>query len=191
MKKRVANTVVIAITIFCAMSSPLLAVAQTTTETTVTISTEDVGSFSVSFVQLDGGYEFVDEFGANSLSVTALEGDIAFATAKLAWTDTRANGQRLGYTFTLSADDLTSEVESPTGVHYTIPASNLAIVEIAGQATSHPLPLGQPQTVISVESDPPIGEQEITLKLELMIDPSTYPTTYTTTLRLEVIHDNT
>jgi hypothetical protein len=161
--------------------------AQTMVETGVTVTTLDAGSFSVSFAPVEGGNQFVGAAGSARIPISAIEGATATAIVKLAWSDTRVTDHRSAYTIAIGASDLISDVTRPDGAGvYTIPASNLALIEIGGEPLAAPLALDQPRMVFASAIAPPAGDGELRLLIRLDVPPSSYPTTYKTTLHVDV-----
>ncbi len=161
--------------------------AQTTAETGVTVTTQNAGSFVVEFAALDGGYAFVNSTGGTIVSVTATTGDTATATVKLAWTDTRADGNRPAYTIAVRATDLTSNVDRLDGNGtYVISAEQLSIIQVGDDALTPPMSLDTPRTIFISGPDPAAGEGSLVIVIQLNIPPSSYPTKYSTTLGVEM-----
>jgi hypothetical protein len=164
--------------------------ADPTAETGVSVTTEDVGSFTIAFAQLADGYTFANA-GGSQIAISAIEGASATAAIRLSWSDTRAEGERTGYSVQLSAGDLVSSVTQlgSSGV-YTIPVGNLRLYQI-GNALPLPSPpsLETPQIVFTSAEAPEAGDAELDIVLHLTIPAGMYPTTYTATLLVAVVPD--
>ncbi|MEA2527975.1 MAG: hypothetical protein QOF73_5202 [Thermomicrobiales bacterium] len=163
--------------------------ADTTVETSITLTTQNSGEFTIAFADVEGGYTFVNATGGTSFKVSATKGDTATAFVMLAWTDSRVDEQRSGYTIGLSASDLISGVNRPDGNgDYVIPSANLAITRIGNDTLASPMSLDQQRLVFSSGTAPSAGERTLRVELQLAVPPSSYPTTYTTKLQVQVTH---
>jgi hypothetical protein len=177
----------VAIIMTLAVASP--AGADTTAETSITLTTQNSGEFTIAFAGVEGGYTFVNATGGTSFKVSATKGDTATAFVMLAWTDSRVDEERLGYTISLSASDLKSGVNWPDGNgDYVIPSANLAITRIGNDTLASPMSLDQQRLVFSSGTAPSAGEGTLRIELRLAVPPSSYPTTYTTKLQVQVTH---
>jgi hypothetical protein len=185
-----ARLFVLLVTLLFAVGSSSRVGADTTAETTITVSTQNAGAFTVAFAELPGGYTFLNETNGTTFTVSAIEGDTATVVIGLTWTDDRADGERAPYSIALGADDLSSTVARPDGQgNYSIPSSLLSIVQIGHEPPAQPTSLDTMHTVIESGTDPQAGTSTLQIQLRLDIPASSYPTTYSTTLHLQVTHN--
>jgi hypothetical protein len=153
------------------------------------VTTQNVGEFSIGFADLDGGYTFFNEAGGTTLPVSAIEGSVATALVDVTWTDNRADGERAPYSISLGADALTSSIPDLDGTGtYTISSFYLAIVQIDDTSLPQPSTLDVARTVFESGPHPAAGSTSLQIVLRLQIPASSYPTTYSTTLHLQVTH---
>jgi hypothetical protein len=134
------------------------------------------------------GYVFVGESGGAELGVSAVQGNSATTTVRLAWTDSRLDAERTQFTVKLGAEDLTSDVPRTDGTgNHTISAGNLSIVQIGNVPLAVAASLDQAKIVFVSDANPPAGEGSLEIVLFLNIPPGTYATTYATRLNVEMI----
>ncbi|MGH2558946.1 MAG: hypothetical protein ACRDJH_07770 [Thermomicrobiales bacterium] len=164
--------------------------AQTTATTGISVTTKNAGAFLVEFAPVDGGYVFVNATGGATFSVSATTGDTATATAMLAWSDSRADGERTEYSIAMSANDLTSTADRPDGNGtYGISAGQITVIRIGDDVLPLPLALDTPRTIFTSGADPAAGDGSLAIAIRLDVPPSSYPTTYTTRLVVQVSFD--
>jgi len=176
---------------FCIISSayPRPIAAQTTAETAITVTTEDTGTFAISFSGDGEGFVFFGVAGDEELGVSAIEGTSAVAVVEIEWLDDRLDDRRLPYTISLAASDLESviPVAGGTGVHRIL-AENLTIAQIGDEALEPALPLDLSRAFFTSVPNPDAGEYRLRLVLRLDVPASTYPTSYSTSLIVQVTH---
>ena len=183
----VRSLVVAATALSIALAPAAPALADTTATTGVTVTIEEVGALSVAFAQVGDGYVFRNAAGSAALSVSAVSGDTATATVRIAWSDTRSDATRTPFRLTLQADDLTSTEDAPgLGAPFVIDAGQVTIAAIGGTAATTAMSLDAPQTVFVSADVPTAGEQALDVVLRLEVPAGAFALTYGTTLRLSV-----
>lgn len=177
--------VVIALLLAIGTAAPVF--ADTTASTGVTVTIHDAGALAISFGTVEDGYTFRNADGSTALSVTAVSGDIATATIRITWTDTRDDETRMPFSITLQADDLGSTTNAPgSDQPFVLSAAQLGIVQIGDLPLVVSSSLDSARTVYSSPAEPVAGEQTLDLVIQLVVPPSTFALTYNTILRIQV-----
>ena len=152
--------------------------AETSTTTEVIVQTVSAGEFDVHWDT--SSTRFVTSDGDNP-SVTATQSTVAHATFPLVINDTRADGERPGYTISISAGAF-----GIAGSHYAIPADQLAITGLSGlpegydTSSSVGNPLDTAVTILTVENAAPaLSDTTITVTLRMEIPAGMPPGAYT------------
>jgi hypothetical protein len=162
-----------------------LASAQTSTETSVTVSIVDEGSLDIAWAS--SGLAFLAD-GESPAMTAGSPAVTATATFSLAIADTRADGSRPGYTVSVRADAFTAEGSSSV-----IGPELLTIVDLGGfpegtsGATAIGATLDAPVPLLTVASDAPAIAATIEITVAMTLPPGTAPGAYNGGLTFDVL----
>lgn len=155
--------------------------AETTSETSVTVEIADAGALDVRW----SGEPVVFLVDGSAPAPVAGEQAIATATLTLAIDDTRADAGRSGYTIAIAMDNLSGESGS-------IPASALSLLTMEGlpeganDGAIIGATLDQPRTLLSVADNAAAISTTITVTVQLVIPAGTRPGDYAGAVTLSV-----
>ena len=159
-------------------------VAQTTTETDVTIVIVNDGTLDVHWG--DSPIQFLAD-GA-SPTVTAVDSAHATATFSLVIHDTRADSSRAGYSVVLTSAGIGTEGSGAFfGPDHLLVSNLTGLPEGASTPKVIGSTLAEPLTVISVPANAPAVDTTVTTTISLTIPAGTMPGTYSGDFSLDVI----
>ena len=155
--------------------------AETTSETSVTVEIADAGALDVHW----SGDPVVFLVDGNAPAPVAGKQAIATATLVLAIDDTRADAGRSGYTVAIAMEHLTGESGAlPASALSVLAVDGLPEAAIAGSVIG--TTLDQPRTLLSVADDAAAISVTITITVQLVIPAGTRPGDYTGAVTLSV-----
>lgn len=169
------------------LAGPGLVSAQTeapTAETEIVVSVTNEGSLAVAWGSTN--IAFLAD-GANPSLTAGNATPHITATLSLAIADTRADGDRAGYTIVLHATDLTNEAGA------TIAASSLQVESVTGTpavavgSASPGASFANPLTVLTIPDGAPAVNATVDLVLGTTLDPQTSEGTYTGTFTFDIL----